>query len=100
MNGDQHDHGPCMRCGHSVTESPEWDDFGGIDPCLGPGLMPGVSAACCGHGVVEPYVRLGGESGVLRDEIENQVTLYGPAAMQFFALVKAARAGDRGEFWS
>jgi hypothetical protein len=37
---------PCPTCG--VTAEPD-----GPDPCLG--LLPGVSAACCGHGVHEPY---------------------------------------------
>lgn len=37
---------PCPRCGQPPT--PE-----GHDACLG--TIPGVSAACCGHGVTEPY---------------------------------------------
>jgi hypothetical protein len=40
---------PCVQCGLlSVPDGP--------DPCLG--LLPGVKAACCGHGVEEPYVLL------------------------------------------
>jgi hypothetical protein len=38
---------PCARCGKPPT--PE-----GHDACLG--HLDGVVAACCGHGVAEPYV--------------------------------------------
>jgi hypothetical protein len=40
---------PCLRCGRMPT--PE-----GHDACLG--HLEGVTSACCGHGVVEPYVVL------------------------------------------
>jgi hypothetical protein len=39
---------PCVRCGQMPT--PE-----GHDACLG--TLPNVSAACCGHGVREPYIK-------------------------------------------
>jgi len=38
---------PCVQCG--LLAAPD-----GPDPCLG--LLPDVKAACCGHGVEEPYV--------------------------------------------
>lgn len=38
---------PCVACG--VLAAPL-----GPDPCLG--VLEGVSSACCGHGVEEPYV--------------------------------------------
>lgn len=38
---------PCAACGDAPT--PE-----GYDPCIG--FVPGAKAACCGHGVLEPYV--------------------------------------------
>jgi hypothetical protein len=38
---------PCVLCGLLATPD-------GPDPCLG--LLPDVRAACCGHGVDEPYV--------------------------------------------
>src|SRR5919197_5686205 len=38
---------PCVQCG--LLAAPD-----GPDPCLG--TLPGVRAACCGHGVEEPYV--------------------------------------------
>jgi hypothetical protein len=38
---------PCVHCG--ALAAPD-----GPDPCLG--LLPDVRAACCGHGVEEPYV--------------------------------------------
>ena len=41
---------PCMQCG--LVAVPD-----GPDPCLG--MLPGVNAACCGHGVEEPYVSFG-----------------------------------------
>jgi hypothetical protein len=43
---------PCPRCGQHPT--PE-----GHDACLG--TLPGVKAACCGHGVEDPYVMEAGE---------------------------------------
>jgi hypothetical protein len=41
---------PCVQCG--LLTAPD-----GPDPCLG--LLPDVRAACCGHGVDEPYVLVG-----------------------------------------
>ena len=49
---------PCVSCG--ATAAPD-----GPDPCLG--VLPGVSSACCGHGVEAPYVvtaRFPGEAAV------------------------------------
>jgi hypothetical protein len=37
----------CAACG--LPPTPE-----GYDPCIG--HIPGAIAACCGHGLVEPYV--------------------------------------------
>ena len=39
---------PCKKCGHVPT-------LEGYDACLG--HIEGVAAACCGHGVEEPYVK-------------------------------------------
>lgn len=36
----------CVRCGKSPT--PE-----GYDACLG--YIPGITSACCGHGIETPY---------------------------------------------
>ena len=41
---------PCVQCG--LRAAPD-----GPDPCLG--MLPDVKAACCGHGVEEPYVLVG-----------------------------------------
>ena len=41
---------PCVQCG--LLAAPD-----GPDPCLG--MLPDVKAACCGHGVEEPYVLVG-----------------------------------------
>jgi hypothetical protein len=38
---------PCVRCGKMALET-------GEDACLG--HIPGVQAACCGHGVEEGYI--------------------------------------------
>lgn len=38
---------PCTKCGKMPTHE-------GYDACLG--KLPGVSAACCGHGVEEGYI--------------------------------------------
>ena len=37
---------PCKRCGRMPTAE-------GYDACLG--HMEGMSSACCGHGIEEPY---------------------------------------------
>lgn len=37
---------PCIKCGEFPTSE-------GHDACLG--VLPGVSAACCGHGAEEGY---------------------------------------------
>lgn len=37
---------PCAKCGELAEKD-------GPDPCLG--LLGGVSSACCGHGVENPY---------------------------------------------
>ena len=37
----------CKKCGETETSE-------GHDPCLG--TLPGVKAACCGHGVDEGYI--------------------------------------------
>ena len=38
---------PCKRCGRVPTSE-------GYDACLG--HIEGVTSACCGHGVIEPYI--------------------------------------------
>lgn len=43
----KNDKRPCRRCGRSPT--PE-----GHDACLG--YIPGVAAACCGHGIQKGWV--------------------------------------------
>jgi hypothetical protein len=45
---------PCVRCGKMPTED-------GHDQCLG--TLPGVVAACCGHGVEEGYILF--ENGII-----------------------------------
>jgi hypothetical protein len=45
---------PCKRCGLLPTQE-------GYDACIG--RLEGVSAACCGHGVSDPYIKF--------DEIGN-----------------------------
>lgn len=40
---------PCVRCGKEPT--PE-----GHDACLG--RLDGAWSACCGHGVIEPYLKI------------------------------------------
>jgi len=40
---------PCKRCGELPAP-------GGYDACLG--YIKGVESACCGHGIVKPFVRL------------------------------------------
>lgn len=38
---------PCVKCGLTAK-------LDGPDPCFG--LIPGVSAACCGHGIEAPVI--------------------------------------------
>lgn len=45
---------PCARCGKPPTSE-------GYDACLG--HIPGVAAACCGHGVQEGWVINSNEQG-------------------------------------
>lgn len=60
------------------------------DPCLG--YLPGVAHACCGHGDYgNAYVVIGGTPGQDCRTIENQVTLYGLPALEFFDLIKMAQ---------
>lgn len=47
---------PCARCGRPPT--PE-----GHDHCLG--ILPGVTSACCGHGVADPILLLDQHSAAL-----------------------------------
>ncbi len=54
---------PCVHCG--LLAAPD-----GPDPCLG--LLPDVRAACCGHGVDEPYVLV-------------HSTIRGQQALEYFA---------------
>ena len=54
---------PCVQCG--LLAVPD-----GPDPCLG--LLPDVRAACCGHGVDEPYVLI-------------HSTMRGQQALDYFA---------------
>lgn len=65
------------------------------DVCLG--LIPGVSHACCGHGLVEPYVVLGGEPGESCQDIVRSTTLYGVHAEMFFESIHGARIDVLGE---
>lgn len=46
---------PCARCGQMPAEE-------GHDACVG--TLPGVKAACCGHGVSTPYVLFEDGSGL------------------------------------
>ena len=41
------EHRPCRRCERPPTKD-------GHDACLGE--IPGITSACCGHGVEEPFV--------------------------------------------
>jgi hypothetical protein len=99
MNFDRNDKGPCKLCGQCAVEESapgSENEYGGRDPCL-PGLIPGVSHACCGHGVIErAYVTLGGKPDQDIRTIEGGVvTLRGVKALIFFGLVAAAmRDGD------
>ena len=45
---------PCVRCGKMPSKE-------GHDQCLG--RLPGVLAACCGHGVEEGYILF--ENGII-----------------------------------
>lgn len=59
----------CPKCGRQAKET------NGQDPCIA--NLPGVTAACCGHGVEEPYVLF-----------DNGVDLRGQDAIDFFEKVK------------
>lgn len=95
MNGEHLDSGECRKCGETALPGPEQ----GLDPCLG--LLPGVSAACCGHGETEAaYVVIGGGPGQESRQIENGVTLQGEEAQAYFDLVAGAdERWDRENPW-
>lgn len=60
------------------------------DPCVG--MIPGVSHACCGHGVVQDaYVLLGGQPGQPADEGHPILDLRAGDAVAFFDHVRRAR---------
>jgi hypothetical protein len=42
------DNRPCAKCGKPPT-------LEGHDACLG--CLPGIKAACCGHGISDPYCK-------------------------------------------
>jgi hypothetical protein len=73
--------GYCSECHQWVPE--------GHDLCLGE--IEGVSHACCGHGVCEPYVVIGGVPNQDAETIENPVTLRGDAAVEWFAKQREAK---------
>lgn len=78
--------GYCDYCDRDMGDGP--------DACLG--LIPGVSHACCGHGVVEDaYVVLGGPENVDADcETYRNLTLRGTVANAFFALIKCGEIAE------
>jgi len=47
---------PCFRCGRMPTKE-------GHDACLG--TLPGVTAACCGHGIEDGYSFDGKNRGII-----------------------------------
>lgn len=73
--------GYCEACGVSMGDGP--------DACLG--LLPGVSHACCGHGVEQAaYVTFGGDPDEDCEGRDNWLTLRADAATAFFALLDRA----------
>lgn len=66
--------GYCAACDRTMRTGP--------DACLG--WLPNVAHACCGHGVVVPYVVIGGEPNQDARTIDNPVRLEGRAAIDFF----------------
>ncbi len=62
---------PCARCGRSPIEA---EGQAGYDACLG--HIPGAVSACCGHGVLPPYVEF--EDGeVLVGEVGDAIVRCG-----------------------
>lgn len=74
--------GQAGYCGRCLRQVPD-----GVDACVGE--IPGVSHACCGHGVVEDaYVVFGGEPDQGIMEIPVTLTLHGEEALAFFVLAR------------
>jgi len=44
----------CLQCKKSFKKDPDPNNNYWYDPCLG--ILPGVSDACCGHGVEDGYI--------------------------------------------
>ncbi|MEA4813872.1 MAG: hypothetical protein VB112_03050 [Oscillospiraceae bacterium] len=56
---------PCVRCGRMPT--PE-----GYDACLG--YIPGVTSACCGHGV-EPGYLIKEETAAIKQPLPEKINI-------------------------
>lgn len=56
------------------------------DACLG--YISGVSHACCGRGIDNPYVVIGGSPNQNFSQIEYKTTLRGDFATRFFEIVR------------
>lgn len=67
----------CDKCRRTVVK-------GEPDPCLGP--LPGVSHACCGHGMeYRAYVVIGGEPNEWGSgRLPGSKVLNGAAALEYF----------------
>lgn len=71
--------GYCPRCKRSMPTGP--------DACLG--VLPGVSHACCGHGVTSrAYVVLGGLPDQHADTIVFPEILRGKLALRYFGMTE------------
>lgn len=78
--------GYCENCQHHMPE--------GVDICLG--IIPGVSHACCGHGIGQsPYVVIGGLPDQSTLDIKDKKTLYGEEALVW---LRNNRVSTIGEF--
>ena len=86
LRGDVGRAGHCPHCRLDMPDGP--------DACLG--TLPGVSHACCGHGIRVAYVVLGGQPDQGAHETDH-ITMYGPPATEFFRLEGKTVPDDAGE---
>jgi hypothetical protein len=74
-SGEVGNAGQCPKCDRWNPDGP--------DICLG--RIPGVTAACCGHGFQTPYVAFGVSAFDYDPDGVTTLVMYGPRAEEFFA---------------
>lgn len=59
---------PCRFCARVAAPSDEVDGSLSPDPCLG--FIPGVTSACCGHGIERGYLQLANGTRLVIERVD------------------------------